>query len=408
MYDLCVIGGGAAGMCAAIGAAQKGLKVILLDKNAKLGKKLYATGNGRCNLTNREFDFAQKYNSSCKDYPNFLEKSIGLEPDRTLEKILSNMGILTHTVNGYVYPMSMQASSVVWGLIDLLNQYSVKIQNKQEISDISINNNQFIIKCQNEEITASQVVLACGGMSYSKLGGTELGYKLAKKLGHTIETVRPSLCGMKVKENLSSLSGVRVNSTASLYFQDKLIKKEQGELQFNQDNISGIMIFNLSSMAGELLHKGKVYVEIDLLPELSDVDIKQILEQDNHRTVIGFLNGFVNDKIAAYITFLMGFEGKSMIYTLPKEKIMAMIELLRHFKLEVTELNDFESAQVCAGGVSINEINCEDFSSKKVEGLYIVGELLDIDGACGGYNITFAMLSGYKAGIGAYDKIKSN
>ncbi len=408
MYDLCVIGGGAAGMCAAVAAAKNGLNVILLDRNDKLGKKLYATGNGRCNLTNRKFEFEEKYNSSGRDYSDFLKKSIGSEPDKKLEKILFDMGILTHTVNGYVYPMSMQASSVVWGLIDQLNYYNVKIQNKQEINNIYINNNRFVIKCQNEEITASQLVLACGGMSYSKLGGTSMGYSLAKKMGHTIETVRPSLCSMKVKEELSILAGVRVNSTASLIFKDEIIKRENGELQFNQDNISGIMIFNLSSMAGKLLNRGKVYVEIDLLPELSDDETKQLLMQDSHRTVVGFLNGIVNDKIAKYIVSAMGFDGKSPINSLAYDNIIKMIDALHHFRLEILELNDFENAQVCAGGVSIDEINYEDFSSKKVDGLYIVGELLDIDGACGGYNITFAMLSGYKAGIGAYDKSKSN
>lgn len=410
MYDLCIIGGGASGMSAAIAAAQRGLKVIILEKNKKLGKKLYATGNGKCNVSNSIMDFNLKYNSSSKHYTEFLEKCLGITPYEQVKEYLESLGVLTYDVNGYCYPKASQASSVVWAMQDRLKEYSVVTALMQEISGILSKDGSFIIKCKDGQITASQIVLACGGRSYPSLGGSTDGYKFAKSFGHTIVPIRPSLCGLITEYALTDIAGVRVSAEASLNDENgTVIAAETGELQINSYGLSGIMIFNLSAKAGAMLDSGrKVYVTVNLIPGIADCDIKKIYVSSLGRTVTGFLNGLVNDKLASYFINRYRLDRKALLRDIDKGTAAKLISELRAFKLEVTGLNDYDSAQVCAGGVDIEEIYPDTMMSRKVPGLYITGELLDIDGLCGGYNLTFAILSGIRAGMSAYDKNKSN
>lgn len=410
MYDLCIIGGGASGMSAAIAAAQNGLKVIILEKNKKLGKKLYATGNGKCNVTNSIMDFNMKYNSNSAHYTEFLDKCLGVTPYEQIKEYLKSLGVLTYDVNGYTYPKSAQASSVVWAMHDRLNEYGVEIAFKQEISEIVSKATHFIIKCENRQITASQLVLACGGRSYPALGGSTSGYEYAKSFGHTIVSVRPSLCGLITKTDLTDIAGVRVSAEAHLTDETgSIIASEAGELQINSYGLSGIMIFNLSAKVGALLENGRqAYITLNLIPHLSDEDIQTIYNVSASRTVTGFLNGMVNDKLATYIIGSCGLDTKCQLKDIGKNAADKLISKLRAFSLEITGLNDYDSAQVCAGGVNIEEIYPDTMMSKKIPGLYITGELLDIDGLCGGYNLTFAILSGIRAGKSAYDKNKSN
>lgn len=410
MYDLCIIGGGASGMSAAIAAAQKGLRVIILDRNKKLGKKIYATGNGKCNISNQNMNIKLNYNSDSENYISFLNECLGISPYEQIENFLNSLGVLTYDVNGYIYPQSLQASSVVWAMLDRLNELNVEFDFKQEISEIYKNGTHFVIKCPNGQITALQIVLSCGGRSYETLGGSKIGYELAQSFGHTVNPVRPALCGLVTAEDLTEIAGVRISAEASL-IDDKgnTAASEKGELQINNYGLSGIMIFNLSSKAGRLLKNGEnVYISVNLIPSLTDDNIKSIYNASSGRTIIGFLNGIINDKLALYFSKRHGIGRKTTIKDLNYNELMNIISELRNFRLMVSDLCDFDSAQVCAGGVSIDEISPYDMMSKKVEGLYITGELLDIDGICGGYNLTFAILSGVRAGIGAYDKNKSN
>lgn len=416
MYDLCVIGGGMSGMAAAITAAKAGRKVILFEKNKKLGKKLYATGNGRCNLTNMSIDLGRDFNSSYADYETFIRDAFGDgELTSKVIEFLNSIGISTVNVDDtYVYPASMQASAVVWALIDALNNYNVEIVLNTEIKDIVIDTDEtYIVSHSDMKITSKKLILANGSKAYPSLGGNDIGYKLAKKFGHNIIQINPALCGLITEEDLSQISGIRAKASAVL-FEDgcgEVMGNEVGELQITDYGVSGIMMFNLSSKVGRLLKQGKKPVVcIDFLRDIQeqnnftiirsteDIILGQIAKASKDRTILGFLNSFVNDKLAAYVCDLQGIDKKTKVSQLNDETINNLIVILNQFKVTIKSLRDFESGQVCAGGVDLKEINPIDFSSKICPGLHIVGELLDMDGLCGGYNLTFAVLSGIAAG----------
>ena len=407
MYDLCIVGGGAAGMSCAIAAAEKGLKVIVCDRNNKIGKKLYATGNGKCNITNHDMNLQGKYNSSNDGYADFLDCCLEGQPGEQIIEFCNSLGVLTYSAGGYVYPLSSQASTVVWAMLDRMKEYGVQIDSKREITDIDKIDNHFVVKCENGQITASQVVLACGGRSYPALGGTVSGYNLAKSFGHRIIPVRPSLCGLETEDDFTGISGVRTQAKAYLLSEDKRVSQvESGELQIASYGVSGIMIFNLSSQAGRLLREGKsVSISLNLLPELDMEEIRSMYELSQSRTVIGFLNGFINDKLAQYFAGRHGIDGKQKLSSVKRDKIYNLIDELYDFRININGLKDYDSAQVCAGGVDISDVDPHTMMSKITPGLYITGELLDIDGVCGGYNLTFAMLTGLRAGRAAAEKI---
>ncbi|MBO5426591.1 MAG: aminoacetone oxidase family FAD-binding enzyme [Lachnospiraceae bacterium] len=416
MYDLCVIGGGMSGMAAAITAAKAGKKVILFEKNKKLGKKLYATGNGRCNLTNMSIDLGRDFNSSYSDYETFIRDAFGDgELTSKVIEFFNSIGISTVNVDDtYVYPASMQASAVVWALIDALNNYNVEIVLNTKIKDIVIDTDEtYIVSHSDMKITSKKLILANGSKAYPSLGGNDTGYKLAKKFGHNIIQINPALCGLITEEDFSPISGIRAKASAVL-FEDgcgEVMGNEVGELQITDYGVSGIMMFNLSSKVGRLLKQGKKPVVcIDFLRDIQeqnnfttirsteDIILGQIAKASKDRTILAFLNSFVNDKLAAYVCDLQGIDKKTKVSQLNDETINNLIVTLNQFKVTIKSLRDFESGQVCAGGVDLKEINPIDFSSKICPGLHIVGELLDMDGLCGGYNLTFAVLSGIAAG----------
>ncbi len=407
MYDLCIVGGGAAGLSCAISAGRRGKKVLLIEKNNKLGKKLYATGNGKCNLTNNFFDIKNHFNSNSKSYIEFVE-SVFLnaydqsKPNQQIINFADSIGICTFNDDNYIYPSSAQASSVVWAMIDEIKNYNIEILSDTLVSSITGKYPQFIIKCQNEAFKAAQIVLANGGMAYKSLGGTDWGYKLAKSMGHTINSPRPSLCGFNVIEDISLLAGVRALCKVKLLdSHNQIISSSQGEVQFTKQGISGICIFELSSKAGRLLnHNQNIKISVSFINDNAYEKLINAIKSNilYERTVIGLLNGFINDKLAQYVCSLHNINGKIQAKNLSTDSLNIIANTLTNTEFNITGLYDMEQAQVTAGGVCIDEINPITMESKLVKGLYIVGELLDIDGICGGYNLTFAMLSGYKAG----------
>ncbi len=420
MYDLCIIGGGAAGLSCAITAGRLGLKTLLIDKNNKLGKKLYATGNGRCNLTNMNFDSKVHFNSSATAYNYFIDSALSNSyskntPNQQIIEFMSSLGINTMEDNGYVYPSSAQASSVVWAMLDAIKSYDINVVQNEEVLSISGKYPEFTIKCKNEAFNAARIVLANGGAAYKSLGGSTSGYQIAKSLGHSVISHRPSLCGICVKECLDAVAGVRANAQIKLLDNNgTMVQTSKGELQITKQGVSGICIFELSSKAGRLLEEGiNPILDISFIHSEDNKKYNQILKSidnisDCNRTTIGFLNGYVNDKLAAYICDTNNISGKSMVSELNKTQLTNLVESLNSLKLHITSLYDMEQAQVTAGGVNINEINPKTMESLKVPGLYITGELLDIDGICGGYNLTFAILTGIKAGKSINDKNKSD
>lgn len=415
MYDLCVIGGGACGMAAAIASGKRGKRVIIIEKNAKLGKKLYASGNGRCNITNKglygfanslEYEryISEVYHSSYDDYVGFLAAAIGNAPYKDVIGFLDEIGVYTREINGYVYPASMQASAFVWALIDALKKYGVEVVLKTEVRHIETCDGQYEVDVNDGVIRAKNVLIACGGKSCSSLGGSSGGYILAGDFSHEVVSVRQTLCGMVTKEQLTDAAGVRVYARAGIALSeseasDDIQKCEEGEIQITDYGLSGIMIFNLSSLCGRLLDEGrKPFLILDFVPFYDeDMLVREIMKNGN-RTILGGLNSYVNDKLAAYLIKRADLKPKEEICTMAEDDIKRLIKLAKSCRFHIERLNDFDSAQACAGGVALNLLN-HSFMSKLHKGLYFAGEVVDIDGICGGYNITFALLSGIRVGM---------
>ncbi|MBQ8924432.1 MAG: aminoacetone oxidase family FAD-binding enzyme [Lachnospiraceae bacterium] len=402
MYDLCIIGGGMSAISCAVTAARRGLKVIILEKNDKLGKKIYATGNGRCNITNHNFsdNYARYYNSSSAGYEEFLKTLFKSDcPDKEVIEFLNSVGIITYDINSYVYPKSFQASSLMWTFNDELKVLNVEILFKSEIRRIDIIDDRFEITASNRRITASNVVLACGGASYKKLGGGMGGYELAKSLNIDCTDISPALCGLKTIEDVGAVSGVRTRAVARLYCgssdnssEKNICATEEGELQITDYGLSGIMIFNLSSKTGRILKSGeRAFIKLDLIPNVEDKVIYDIFNNHPYRRDKALLNVFINDKLAEYV--LRRLEKDNMSYD-----TVDMIKLLHNFSFEIDGLMDFENAQVTAGGIYLDEINPENMSLRRHPGMYAIGEMTDIDGICGGYNLTYAIITGKRVG----------
>ena len=407
MYDICIIGGGVAGLSAAITIGEHDTNTILIDKNPKLGKKIYATGNGKCNLTNTNMDISSKYHSSYEGYVSFINDIMGASPLTRVKEFMLSIGIPTYDRDGYIYPASRQASSVAWAMIDRANISGIDIRCNAECTDIKKLGDHFEIVLDDEVIRAKRVIIACGGKSYPSLGGSDKGYKLVTALGDSLTDIRPALCGVITDDIPKTLSGVRVNAAARITNNKyDAVCEEYGELQITDYGLSGIMIFNLSSLIGRMLSNNeKPVISINFIPDISNEIIYDIYEKCPDRTITGLFNGFLNDKLVTYILQKACINGKAKVKDISKNDIDRVIDIMSDVKFAVKDIKSYDQAQVCAGGVRLSDINPDTCESKRIKNLYYAGEIMDVDGVCGGYNITYAILSGIKAGEACiYDK----
>lgn len=395
-YDICVIGGGPAGMTAAITAARRGYRVCICEKNKKMGRKLYATGNGRCNLANEDISNS-KFHSDYIDKDAFLNSCMSEKPNQSLFDFLHSIGIKEHVINGYYYPKSLQASSVVWAFLDALRDCAVDLYDDFEVKEIArLEPDSFVIIGNHGNIRCKRVILSCGGKSYQSLGGSDSGYHLARQLNLKMVPVRPALCGCVTAENMESLKGVRIGCSVRL---DGTKEAQNGELQFTDYGLSGIMMFNLSSLVGRMLYdQQQVCVYFDFLTDINKDEFCCLADNCSHRTVYAYLNSYLPDKLALYILSELGIGRKDGITSTSVEMLEALYDSCRNWPFHIVSLNGFDPAQVTAGGIDLAGIVSDTMESKFNSGVYVVGEMLDIDGNCGGYNLTFAILSGLKAG----------
>lgn len=347
-YDVCIIGGGAAGMTAAV-SIDREISVCILEKNKVPGKKLMATGGGRCNITNKACEY--------KDTTLDFFKCLGLETYCDEQ--------------GRYYPYSNQASDVVKLLVDAAAERGADIMTETQILRVSRDGDTFhITDAKGRVTTASEVILACGGKAAPQFGTTGDGYAIAKALGHNITRVYPILTGIECGD-FRKLKGVRAKGIVRLYKDDSPVVEEQGEIQFTEDGISGICVFDITpyikAEEGEHVSQAldRYHVELDLAPDFTEEALR------SRRSTFGILS----------------------------EKLSAAVDTsrIKCWKLPVKGIKGWKNAQCTAGGVSLAHINEETMESELVPGLYFAGEVLDIQGPCGGYNLQNAWETGMKA-----------
>lgn len=398
-YDALIIGGGAAGLMCAISAKQKNnnKKIAVIEKNDRVGKKLLSTGNGRCNLTNKNIDF-NRYSGSFVKQAEYIFKNYTTE--RLLE-IFKNLGLMTYTDSeSRCYPVCRQASAVLDVLRFACDRLGVDIFLSQSIKTLKKQKDKFIIKTDSTELQSDNLIIAFGSKAAPKLGGNASGIDYLKNFGHTVVPFSPALCPIKVKSDvLKSLKGIRATAiTTLLNGKGKTIKSELGEVQFSENALSGICIFNLSVYA-----KNKDEIHLDLMPDISYNELFNILLSHKKlfatQTIDNLFTGIFQKRLAQAIFKTIGISDFSRFCRdLSEKELKAVSHTVKSMKFEIIDKEGFDKAQCALGGVKGSEIDEKTMQSKIVKGLYIVGEAIDICGECGGFNLHFAFSSGHLAG----------
>ena len=413
--DIAVIGGGAAGFASAICAAKtdKSLKVAILEKAQRVGRKILATGNGRCNISNKYISMDRYHGEN----PAFAETAlVKYDFDKTME-FFKSIGVLpTELEEGKVYPMSLQAASVVDMLRIEAQRQGIAEVVDYEVADIKSVGGRFEIKSSSGQIAKAKKVIICtGGKAAPELGTDGSAYKLVTSLGHKLTSLFPALVQLKCNPvRVRALKGVKLMGTATLVKDNKTIQKEYGEVMFTDYGLSGPPIFQLSRKTGELLNKGNknIKIKVDLTPEYSFMEIEDILFQRRKDlcdvAAENFLNGMLNKQIARQIlkesdeTLKLNVPSK----TISDKALKTLAGKIKGWEFEIIGTNPWKNAQVTAGGIETDFVDPETMESKLVKGLYLAGEILDIDGDCGGFNLQWAWSSGFAAGENAALSIK--
>lgn len=405
-----VIGGGAAGMMAAIEAARAGAIVTLIEKNAQLGKKLATTGNGRCNYTN--LDMVDRIGGKFRGFhPEFAAPALDVLPPEAVLDWFREIGVEPRFRGSYVYPNSDQASAVVDALREELHRLSVKVHYNAEVKSVQrVDDTYFLIQCTDAVVKADRVILAAGSKSAPKTGSNGDGYFIARKLGHSIVPYVPALCGIRCAgDAFKALAGIRTEAALELMVDGHCVDCEAGELQLVDYGISGIPVFQLSRYAAYALQEGKkAAVYINFLPGFTEEaedpkDLAVQLFRQRQQRLAGrkmesFFTGLLHQKLGQQLLRMANVRPELPVAELSEKQLRSLASLSVRFKAECVEMNGFQQAQVVAGGVDTTEVDPCTMASRLVPGLYFAGEVLDIDGICGGYNLQWAWASGFVAG----------
>ncbi|MBE6914280.1 MAG: aminoacetone oxidase family FAD-binding enzyme [Ruminococcaceae bacterium] len=398
MKEILIIGGGASGMAAALrAAADKSNRVTLLERQARVGKKLLATGNGRCNLTNTQ--------ATPKHYhgmqPEFAEAALKLYPPEKVLRFFSGLGLRTvEEYGGRVYPMSDHAGSVVDVLRLALEREGVDLRCGAPVERIRRKGEGFAVDCGGETLHADCVIVACGGCAGSKLGGVTDGYELLKSLGHSRTALHPALTQIRtVPDYPRALKGIRACARLALLRGERCLGETRGDVLFTETGISGTAVFELSRIAavsGEGLSASLGFFDED-----EDVLFAELLERKNRdgaNPANQILIGTVQSRLGQMLCKAAGLSGGESAAEVDERRLRALARVMRDFRLPITGVSGFENAQVTAGGVKTAEFDAQTLRSRLVPGLYACGEVLDIDGDCGGFNLQWAWASGLLAG----------
>ncbi len=397
MKEVVIVGGGASGLTAAITAARNGKDVTLIERNNKCGKKILITGNGRCNFWNTDENLSHFHSST----PNLLKEFITDERKNSILKFFDSLGLTYKTKNGYYYPFSNQAFTIENALLSECKKLNIKIINDITVEKI-IKEDCFIINPNEENIKAKNIIIATGSKAAPKTGSDGLGYEISKSLGHNIITPLPSLVQLKADEPyFKNWSGIRTDVKVNLLIDHKYIKSETGEIQLTNYGLSGICIFNLSGEAAKALNQNKnVIISINFIPFASNpkIFLQTLNKNSYHKTISELLEGILHYKLVDIILKKAHLKRDLLLTTLTDNELNNLIKTLTDFQIEILDTHTLDHAQVCSGGIPLTEINSKTLESLKVKNLYFTGEIIDIDGDCGGYNLGWAWISGIIAG----------
>lgn len=401
MKKIAIIGGGASGLMAALAAARSGAEVTIYEHNSSIGKKILASGNGRCNIINTT--------ASADDYagmnPQFVTYALKQLSFAYFEKFCHSIGLLLDIKDdGRCYPLSNEAKSVLIALKSAVNEAGVKIITDSKVTAITKNDSHFNVQTNKDKQRYNNVLIATGSEAAPQLGATADGYAFAHSFGHEILPTYPSLVQLHLNsKNHHKMAGVKTVAEVTLIIDGKSNTKVTGDILFAAYGISGLAILDISQRASHaLLHKQRVSISLNLLPRYDRGELASIIEKvfasvpkhDIHTALCGLLPA----KIVTYLLEDAAITQNTTVSSLTPKESKKLAHLIGEWKFEVTDTHGFKHAEVSGGGVSTAQVNNKTMESKIVEGLYFAGEVLDIVGRRGGYNFNFAWASGMIAG----------
>lgn len=412
MSKVLIIGGGAAGMMAAAFAAKNGNRVEVFEKNEKLGKKLFITGKGRCNITNAADleDFFPAVTSN----PKFLYSAFYSFTNEQVISFFEELGVKTKVERGgRVFPVSDHSSDVIQALKSEMERLGVKINLNAEVKELITEKNSTIETVDGirlvsgKKISGDAVIVATGGISYPSTGSTGDGYRFARRCGHKVSELSPSLVPMEVKEWYAgelmglSLRNIEIRITDG----KKKLYQEFGEMLFTHYGVTGPVILSASSVVGKKLKDTELTLHIDLKPALTEEQLdKRVLrefETNHNRQFKNAVDSLFPSKLRPVIVELSGIPEEKKVHEITKEERLRFVRLIKDFTMTLTGLRGYNEAIITKGGVSVKEIDPGTMESKLIKGLYFAGEVLDLDAVTGGYNLQIAWSTGYLAGMNA-------
>ncbi len=406
MSKIIIIGGGAAGMAAAIFAAKPDNEIHIFEKNEKLGKKLFITGKGRCNFTNVcDNDELLK---NVVSNPRFMFSSFSDFTSYDAVDFFEGLGVKTKVERGRrAFPLSDHSFDIINAMARAIKEKSIRLHLNTEVSSLVIENDEVrgVVLKDGKKITADAVVVATGGLSYASTGSTGDGYRFARECGHKVTATRPALVPFEIKENFAKeLQGLSLkNVSMTIKKGKKILYNEFGELLFTHFGISGPLVLSASSIVGKELDKGELELYLDLKPALSE-------EQLNNRLLREFKEGINKQfknvtqslfpaKLLPVMLELSGISPETKVNAITKEQRAGFVQLIKRLRMTITALRSYNEAVVTQGGVSVREVNPSTMESKKTGGLYFIGEVLDVDAFTGGYNLQIAWSTAHKAAM---------
>ena len=406
MSKVIVIGGGAAGAVAAIFAARNGHRVELFEKNEKIGKKLFITGKGRCNVTNAG-DMDALFDA-VKSNPKFLYSAFYSFTNEQAMDFFEELGVRLKVERGNrVFPESDHSSDIIHALKHELEQLGVEIHFCTEVKDVLVEHEKFtgIVLKNGKKVSGDACVVATGGISYASTGSTGDGYRFAEKTGHKVTELYPSLVPMEVKEwYAKELQGLSLrNVRGTILDGKKKLYDEFGEMLFTHYGVSGPIIISASSVVGKKLQDKELTLQIDLKPALSREQLDQRVlrgfEENKNKQFKNAVDKLFPAKLKPIMIELSGISPEKKVNEISKEERLYFVDLIKNFKMTLTGLRSYNEAIITKGGVSVKDIDPGTMESKKISGLYFAGEVLDLDALTGGFNLQIAWSTGYLAGI---------